>query len=150
MRCVHDKVGDFIVHELQCLLSMFSVKDISSMRKNYQYNSIYERMHQTVGNIVRTELYNNPSQNMTQARDIIDLSLATAMHATRKTIFSALGSTLGALDFSRDMFLNIPLISDCRAIHKHREHYVNENIFRTNLKRHQYDYAQGQKVLKKV
>ena len=107
-------------------------------------------MHQTVGNILRTELYNNPSQNMTQARYIIYLSLVTAMHATRTTTFSALGSTLGALDFSRDMFLKISLISDCRAIHKHRKHYVNENIFRATLKRHQYDYAQGQKVLKKV
>ncbi|KAL7529782.1 hypothetical protein ACHAXR_003150 [Thalassiosira sp. AJA248-18] len=41
---------------------------------------------------------------MTQARDIIEQALATAMHATQTIIDTTLGSTPGALDFSRDMF----------------------------------------------
>ncbi|KAL7525960.1 hypothetical protein ACHAXR_004955, partial [Thalassiosira sp. AJA248-18] len=150
MRCVHDQGGEFIGSEFQWLLNMFSVKDVSSTSKNPQSNSICERMHQTVGNILRTELYSNPPQNMTQARDIIDQALATAMHATRTTIATTLGSTPGALAFSRDMFLNIPLIADWTAIHAHREQFVNENLRRANRKRRQYDYAPGQQVLKKV
>ena len=69
-------------------------------------------MHQTVGNILRTLLYSNPPQNMAQARDIIDSALATAMHAMRTTVATTLGSTSGALAFSRDMFLNVPLVAD--------------------------------------
>ena len=65
-------------------------------------------MYQKVGNVLRTELYSNPPQNMNQSRDIIDSSLETAMHATRTTIDTTLGSTPGDLTFSRDMFLNIP------------------------------------------
>ena len=107
-------------------------------------------MHQTVGNVLRIYLYSNPPQNMPQARDIIDQALATAMHAMRTTVATTLGSTTGALAFSRDMFLNIPLIDNWQVIHKHWEHYVNENLRHANLKRHQYEYAQGQKVLKKV
>ena len=61
-------------------------------------------MHQTVGNILRTLLYSNPPQNMTQARDILDSALATAMHAMRTTVATTLGSTPGSLAFSRDMF----------------------------------------------
>eukprot|EP00957_Ditylum_brightwellii_P133088 10148036-Ditylum_brightwellii.AAC.1 len=67
-----------------------------------QSNSICERMHQTVGNVIRTYLYSNPPTNMTQARGIIDQALATAMHAMRTTVATMLSSTPGALAFSRD------------------------------------------------
>ena len=53
---------------------------------------------------LRTELYSNTSQNMTQDRDIIDSDLATEMHATKTNIDTNLGSTPGALAFSRDIF----------------------------------------------
>eukprot|EP00957_Ditylum_brightwellii_P084115 6394745-Ditylum_brightwellii.AAC.1 len=45
---------------------------------------------------------------MTQARDIIDQALETAMHAMQTTVATVLDSTPGALAFNRDMFLNIP------------------------------------------
>ena len=61
-----------------------------------------------------------------------------------------LGSTPGALAFSRDMFLNIPLVADWQAIAARRKQHINDNIFRANRKRRQYDYALGQRVLKKV
>ena len=72
------------------------------------------------------------------------------MHAMRVTTASTLGSTPGALAFSRDMFLNVPLIADWHTIAQHREQYVNDNLRRANRKQCQYDYAPGQKVLKKV
>jgi hypothetical protein len=50
-------------------------------QKNPQSKAICERMHQTVTDVLRTLVHTNPSQNMTQARDIIDDSLATAMNA---------------------------------------------------------------------
>jgi hypothetical protein len=49
---------------------------------------------------------------MTQARDIIDNALATAMHPMGTTVATTLGSTPGALAFARDMFLNVLLIAD--------------------------------------
>jgi hypothetical protein len=85
---------------------------------------------------------------MTQARDIIDNSLATVMHAMQTTVASTLGSTPGALAFVQDMFLNVPLIADWQAIAHPCEHHVNENLRRANRKQHQSDYAPG--VLKKV
>ena len=112
IRCVHDKGGEFIGHEFQWLLEMFSVKDVQSTAKNPQSNSICERMHQTVGNVLRTYLHGNPPSNVTQARDIVNQALATAMHDMRTTITTTLGSLPGALAFSRDMFLNIPLVAD--------------------------------------
>ena len=65
---------------------------------------------------------------MTQARDIIDDALATAMHAMQTTVATTSGSTLGALSFARDMFLNVPLIADWQAIAHTHEHHLNENL----------------------
>jgi hypothetical protein len=107
-------------------------------------------MHQTVTNVLRTLVHTNPPQNVTQARDIIDDALATAMHAMQITVATTLGSTLGALAFARDMFLNVPLIADWQAIARTCEHHVNENLQRANRKQGQFDYAPGQQVLKKV
>jgi hypothetical protein len=86
---------------------------------------------------------------MTQARDIIDNALATAMHTMQTTVATTLGSTPGALAFARDMFLNVPLIADWQAIARTCEHHVNENLQHANRKQRQYDYAPGQQVLKK-
>ena len=85
-------------------------------------------MHQTVTNVPRTLVHTNPPRNMTQARDIIDNALATAMHAMQTTIATTLGSMLGALAFAQDMFFNVPLIADWQAIARTCEHHVNENL----------------------
>jgi hypothetical protein len=87
---------------------------------------------------------------MTQARDIINNALATAMHAMQTTIATTLGSTPGALAFAQDMFLNMPMIADWQAIAPTCEHHVNENLQHDNRKQRQVDYAPGQQVLKKV
>jgi hypothetical protein len=68
--------------------------------QNPQSNAICERMHQTVINVLRTLVHTNPPQNMTQARDIIDDALATAMHAMQTTVATSLGSMSGALAFA--------------------------------------------------
>jgi hypothetical protein len=47
------------------------------------------------------------------------------------------------------MFLNVPLIADWQAIVCTCEHHVNENLH-ANRKQHQFDYALGHQVLKKV
>jgi hypothetical protein len=87
---------------------------------------------------------------MTQARDILNDALATAMHAMQTTIATTLESTPGALVFAQDMFLNVPLIANWQAIARTCEHHVNENLRPANRKQRQFDYAPGQQVLKKV
>jgi hypothetical protein len=57
-------------------------------------------MHQTVNNVLRTLEHTTPPQKLTQARDITDDALATAMHAMQTTVATTLGSTLGALVFA--------------------------------------------------
>jgi hypothetical protein len=82
-------------------------------------------MHQTVTNVLRTLLHTNPPQNMTQARDMIDDSLANAMHAVQTTVATTLKSTPSALAFAQDMSFNMPLIADWQAIAGTHEYHVN-------------------------
>eukprot|EP00957_Ditylum_brightwellii_P166864 12700691-Ditylum_brightwellii.AAC.1 len=63
------------------------------------------------------------------------------MHAMQTTVATTLGSTPGALAFSRDMFLDIPLIADWKAITACCEQHANDNLHHANKKQRQYDYA---------
>jgi len=68
----------------------------------------------------------------------------------RTTVATTLGSTPGVLEFSRDIFLNVPLVGDWQTVAQNREQFINENLRRANARRRQYDYAPNQQVLKKV
>ena len=72
------------------------------------------------------------------------------MHAMRVIVHSTMGSSPGNLAYNRDMFLNIPLITDWHAVMLKRGHLINENLMRENQKRRRYDYIPQQKVLKKT
>jgi len=141
---------NFTGFEFQQLLSRCHINDVATTSYNPQANAICERMHQTVGNVLRNLLYTNPPQNLDQANDLIDSALATASHAMRANIHLGLGSSPGALAFGRDMFLDIPLTADWLVIQQRREQLVNESLRRQNKKRRSFDYEQGQQVLKRV
>jgi hypothetical protein len=69
-----------------------------------------------VGNVLRTLLHSAPPQNIADVKEFLHKALSIAMHAMRAGIHSTLGNSPGSLVFNRDMFLNIPLISDWHAI----------------------------------
>ena len=149
-RCVHDNGGEFTGWEFQRTLEKTHIKSAPTTSHNPQANAICERMHQTVGNILRTLLHENPPRDVKGAKELIDDALSMAMHALRSSVHTTLGGSPGSLVFSRDMFLNIPLIADWHAITQRREQLVNENLIRANKKRRTFDYAPNQHVLKKL
>jgi hypothetical protein len=106
-------------------------------------------MHQTVGNILRTLLHGEPQQNNTNAEEFVHEALSIAMHAMRAGIHLTLGSSPGSPAFNRDMFPNIPLITNWHAITQKREHLIHESLMQQNQKRRRYDYLPEQRVLKK-
>ena len=97
--------------------------------KNPQSNAVCKRMHQKVGNVLRTLLHREPPQNISNAKEYV---LFIAMHAMRAGIHSTLGSSLWSLAFNRDMFLTISLIADWHAITQRQEHLINENLIWEN------------------
>ena len=58
---------------------------VPTTSKNPQANSIVERMHKTVGDVLRTHLRDVEIENEHQATAIIDSALASAQCAMRAT-----------------------------------------------------------------
>ena len=50
-----------------------------ALAQKMQSNAICERMHQTVGNVLRTLLHGEPPKNIAKARDYVDEALSIAM-----------------------------------------------------------------------
>ncbi len=148
-RCVHDPGTEFTGPEFQTLLQNWHIRDVCTTAKSPQSNAVCERMHQTVGNVLRTLLRGNPPQNIANAAQYVDEALSIAMHPMQAGTHSTLGCSPGNLVFNRDMFLNIPSIADWHAIMQRREHLIHENLMRENQKRRAYNYALQQMVLKK-
>ncbi len=116
---------------------------------NPHSNAVCERMHQTVGNVLRTLLHENPPQNIaSSAEQYVDEALSIAMHIMQAGVHSTLSSSPDNLVFNRDMFYNIPLIADWHATTQKRDHLIHENLMRKNQKRRGCDYAPRQMVLK--
>ncbi len=129
-RCIHDPGGEFTGPNFQTLLQNCHIRDVCTTAKNPQSNDVCKRMHQKVGNILRTLLHGGSPQNIANAKEDVDEALSIAMHAMRAGIHSTLGSSPRSLTYNRDMFLNIPIpiIADWHAITQRQEHLINENL----------------------
>jgi hypothetical protein len=134
--CIHDSNGgEFNGFVFQALLESWGSKDVLTASRYPAADAICKRMHQTVGNILRTTMiYTDPPHTVTEARRLVDKALATEMHAMQASDSTTLGSLPGALVIGRDMFLNIPLIANWHLIAQRREQLVNESLLRQNLK----------------
>ena len=150
MKCVHDNGGEFIGWEFQQLLERCGIKDCPTTSRNPQGNAVCERMHQTVGNVLRTLLHGEKVRG-DNVNDIIDNALATVTHTLRSAISRSLNfNSPGELAFRRHMFLNLPLQADLQALQQNRQLLVDKNLMSANNRRLNYDYQPGQMVYMKT
>ena len=127
------------------------IKHSTSTSRNPQGNSLIERIHQTIGQVLRTVCLSRNPKSVEEGNAITEETLATAMHACRCACSSSLDyNSPGSLAFGRDMFLDIPLIADMLAIRNNRQLLVDKRLLRANAKRIRHDYAQGDMVWKKL
>ena len=145
-RCIHDNGGEFLGYEFQELLGRMGVQSVPTTVKNPQANSICERMHQTVGDILRVMCHTHPPENINTANQMIDNALSTASHALRCAVNATLQTSPGALIFNRDMIMDIPLIANLEMIRNRRQHLIDENLRRQNSKRIHHRYMVGDKI----
>ena len=119
-----------------------TVKAITT--RNPQANAILERIHATIGNIIRTH-------------QVLDLELdeedpwsgilAAAMYATRATIHTTLRATPMQLVFGRDAVLNTKFEADWKYIRDRKQKLIEQNNKRENAKRTIHEYQIGNRVL---
>lgn len=148
-KCIHDRGPEFVGQDFQFMLQQHGIIDTPITVRNPQANSVCERMHQTVGNILRIFTRITPAATFGQAARIVDDALATCMHAMRCAHSRALGESPGSLVFRRDMLMDLPILADLQAIQNKRQQLIDYNAQRQNQKRIDYDYKVGDEVLVK-
>ena len=148
--CIHDAGTEFTGYEFQQMMRRWALTPHPISVKNPQANAVCERMHQTVGNILRTTLVAQPPQTIDAARAAIIYAVSTAVHAMRTTVHSTLQQSPGAIVFHRDMLLDVPFIADLMVLRDKRQALIDYNLRKENNKRRSYDYQPGQYAWKKV
>ena len=114
--------------------------------RNLQANAIVERIHQIIGNIIRTfELEENYLEENNPWKGILS---ATAF-AVRSTYHTTLKKSPGQLVFGRDMIFNIQHKANWEFIKQRKQKIINKNNKQENSKRISFEYKKGQKVLLK-
>lgn len=147
MRCIFDNGGEFVGKEFRELLTQAGIAKAPTTVKNPQSNAICERMHGTMADILKTiQDKESAPENEEQANQIIDNALATCVHALRCAVNHTMQTSPGALVFSRDMIMEVPLLANLDLIRQRRQELIDINLLRTNKKRINHDFAVGEKI----
>ena len=146
-KCIHDNGGEFIGAPFLGLLRSAGIQSRPTTVKNPQANAICERLHLTMGNILRVITQTNPPTDEEEADQVIDNALATCIHVTRAAINQTMQTSPGAFVFQRDMLFDIPVQSDMQAIRNKRQLQIDNNLIRSNKRRLTYNYQPGQQVM---
>ena len=112
--------------------------------RNPQSNAIIERIHQTIGNIIRTFdvsniVNNNPWSGI----------LATTMFAVRATYHTTLQASPMQLVFGQYAILNTKHVADWEHIRKRKQLRINHNNKQENMRRNNHQYKVCEKNLVK-
>jgi len=145
-RCIHDQGTEFTGINFQSMLATNAIKSVPISVRNPRANSIVERVHKTMQDMLNISL-RDPPANIENALDLVDSCLAAVNRAFRASHHLSLGASPGSLVFQRDMMLPIPLLADWNLIRERRQVTIDENNRRENLRRRFRDYVAGDLVL---
>ena len=74
------------------------------------------------------------------ATHIMDRALAAMQHATRCAVHKTLQHSPGEIVFHRDMFVDVPVMTDLIALRERRQLLIDKNLRRHNRKRYDHHY----------
>jgi len=140
----YDRGGAFIGAEFQAMLKDYGIKPKPITVRNPQANAICERVHQVIGNIIRTfELQTNYLDEDNPWKGILS---ATAF-AVRCTYHTTLRKSPGQVVFGRDLIFNIKHIANWELIRQRKQKLILQNNERENATRIPHQYRAGDKVM---
>ena len=130
--------GNMITEHYGCTKAVISTK-------NPQANAIIERVHQTIGNMIRTFEVNTTAE--INEEKPFEAILAATMFAVRAIVHTTTQASPTQLVFGRDHMLNIPFEADWQLIRQRKQAKIHDNNQRENAKRVPHTYKVGDKVL---
>ena len=117
--------------------------------RNPQSNGIIERIHQVVGDMIRT-------RDIRSRNDLPDTStpwlgvLSAVRDAVRCIVHTTTQATPTQLAFGRDALLNISFEADWQYIKKRKQHRIIQNNKAENATRREHTYNPGDQVMVKA
>ena len=130
---------DFLV-----LLKDFDVKATLTTVENPQANSPVERVHKVIQSMLATKDLENKEYDFIDPWGEILSSVAWAIRAS---YHSTLKASPGQLVFGQDMIFNMNKVVDWKLIEANKEQQILRDNIRENMKRIDYDYKIGDKVM---
>jgi hypothetical protein len=120
------------------------VKKNPNTTRNPQANTIVKRVHQTIGNIIRTfELHENYLDEDDPWKGI----LAATAFAIRATYHTTLQKSPGQLIFGQDMIFNIQHTANWEYIGGRKQRLIQKNNKNENKSRVEHTYHANDKVM---
>ena len=114
------------------------------IRDSPQANAVLERIHQTIGNMLRTfELQDSDDPDPWAG------ILSAIMFGVRATVHTTTQATPSQLIFGRDAILNTKFIADWKLIQERKQQRIDRNNKAENKARKPYRYRVNQSVMVK-
>ena len=144
-KVIYDHGSEFIGPSFQELVKdVYQIKMKPITVKNPQANSVLERIHQVLANMLRTFELEEREVNEDDPWTGILNAVGWAVRSTYHTILRA---TPGQLVFGRDMVFNIAHEANWKDIQDRKEKLIKYNNECENAKRVKHNYQVGDKVL---
>jgi hypothetical protein len=145
-RCHHliyNNGSEFKLH-FKYLCESYSIKCKPTRVKNPQANGILERVHQVLGQMLRTAELDLPDSFTPDAVNVFLDNVAWAICSTYHMVLKA---SPGAAIFRQDMLFDIPFMADWCKIGELRQSLTNRGNQHENAKRIDNDYKVRDNVL---
>jgi len=142
-KIIYDNGSEF-KKDFKQLCKDFGLKSKPTTVRNPQANAILERVHQVVGNMLRTKELEKRSFTEDDPWGEVLASIAWAIQSTYHT---TLGATPAQLVYGRDMLHDVSHVADWELIRLRKQKIIDNSTARENAKRIRHDYAVGDKVL---
>ena len=141
----YDQGSEFIGHQFKNMMEDdYGVKTKPITVRNPQANAIIERIHQVLGNLIRT--FDNEERAIDRSDPWTGV-LSAAAFAVRSTYHTTLQATPEQLVYGRDMIFNIKHEANWKAIVDRKQRKIDKNNKYENARRIAHDYKVGDKVL---
>jgi hypothetical protein len=144
LHVVNDRGNEFMAEVHEMLREDYGCTVNKITTRNPQANAIVERVHQTIGNMIRTWFVNDPDLD---EKDPYKGLLTAVAFATRATVHTTLNATPSQLVFGRDAILNLDFHADWETIRARKQKRILENNKAENSKRIPHNYHVNDKIL---
>ena len=142
----YDQGGEFLGHEFKNILieNEYRIKTDPASPRNLQANKNIERIHQVIGDIVRTQ---NLQETYLYDDDPWMGILAAAYFELKYTYHRKKGKSPGQIVFGQDLILPINHISSQRYKRQREQAQIDKDVIRENTTRIDHNYRVGDKLM---